>query len=197
MSKKSEREARERKEQTEQEKLLRFSTTLKGYLNDFAQYYRQDPPGEESILLYQMGLRHLNEEELKAAFQESIQKCKFFPSVAEMLECLREWQDRQPTPGTAVSYESPKETANDRAIWNNLLSEFWDEHKAKDSEPMPGMRWNFDADKEDEAKYGKGRKESGWRSREESWRIEQEQNARIKAQKPWHAPISFRQPGED
>ena len=101
MSKKADREKRERIEQEKSQRMQKFSSTLNEYLKDFAQYYRQDVPGEGAILLYQMGLQHLNEAELKIAFQESIKKCKFFPSVAEMLECLKEWKERQPQEGTA------------------------------------------------------------------------------------------------
>ena len=105
MSKKSERESREKREQQLLEIEARFSRTLLGYLQGFATYYRQDPPTEQALEMYGLGLRHLTPIELKAAFEESIRKCKFFPTVAEMLECLKEWKDRQPPAGTAVQYD--------------------------------------------------------------------------------------------
>ena len=101
MSKKKDRESREKREQQLLEVEVRFSQTLLGYLQGFASYYRQDPPTDQALEMYRLGLRHLTPQQLRAAYEESIRKCKFFPTVAEMLECLKEWNDRQPAAGTA------------------------------------------------------------------------------------------------
>lgn len=64
-----------------------------------------------------------------------------------------------------------------------------------------GLRWNFDDDVEDEAMYGKGRRENGWRPREESLRREIERETMKGKQPHFHvvgtriAPM--REPGED
>jgi hypothetical protein len=160
----------------------RFSSTLLEYLKYFAQYYRQDVPSEGALLVYQMGLQHLNEVELKAAFQESIQKCQFFPSVKEMLDCLNDWKDRQSVPGTATHYEKVQESAEDKAIWDCEMGALFNELKSKSPEPMPGQRWTA---------------EDGWLPREESWRRELERDARATKPVAWHAPIVVREPGED
>lgn len=93
MSKKSQREARERKEQSETERLLKFSTTLKGYLSTFGQLFRQEI-GDEAAGAYQVTLSHLNPEELKLGCDEAIKRCKFFPNPAEILESLRMARER-------------------------------------------------------------------------------------------------------
>lgn len=95
MSKRSQREARQRNEQSEQEKLAKFSSTLNGYLNTFGQVYRQEV-GDESVAAYQAALRHLSPSELKLACDESIKRCKFFPNPAEILESLKVARDKLP-----------------------------------------------------------------------------------------------------
>ncbi len=95
MSKKSQREAREKKERSEQEKLLKFSTTLKGYLSTFAQLYRQEV-SDEAVGAYQIALQHLTPEQLKIACDEAIKQCKFFPNPAEILHALKDFYDRSP-----------------------------------------------------------------------------------------------------
>jgi hypothetical protein len=75
--------------------------------------------------MYVLGLQHLSPEEMQTAFEESIRKCKFFPSVAEMLECLKAWEDRQPMQGTAAPYEPFKEDpAEAKALWKKQEAEF-------------------------------------------------------------------------
>lgn len=182
MSKKNEREKREKIEQEKSQRMERFSSTLLEYLKYFAQYYRQDVPSEGALLVYQMGLQHLNETELKAAFQESIQKCQFFPSVKEMLDCLQDWHDRQPAVGTATPAERPSISAEDKVVWDREMGALWDGLKAANPEPMPGQRWSA---------------EDGWLPREESWRRELERAARATKPVAWHAPIVIREPGDD
>jgi hypothetical protein len=122
MSKKSEREARERSAQQQLEIEAKFSRTLLGYLQGFATYYRQDPPTEQALEMYRLGLRHLTPTELRGAYEESIRKCKFFPTVAEMLECLKEWRERQPAAPTAVHYEGEYiPTAAEKLEFRKLL----------------------------------------------------------------------------
>lgn len=104
-SKKSQENLRRKIEQEQLEKTEKFSATLLEWLQAFAQYYRQDGPNETAILLYKTGLEHLTLIDLNHGCQEAIRKCKFFPTVAEILQCLKEWRERQPTFGTSVHYE--------------------------------------------------------------------------------------------
>jgi hypothetical protein len=107
MSKKSEREARERKEQNEIERRLKFSTTLKGYLSTFGTLYRQDIT-EEAAGAYEVALQHLSPEALKIACDEAIKQCKFFPNPAEILQALKDFYDRTPMHATRAESEKEK-----------------------------------------------------------------------------------------
>lgn len=95
MSKKSQREARERKEQSELERRSKFLTILKGYLSTFGQLYRQEV-GDEAVGAYQRALEHLSPDALKIACEEATKQCKFFPNPAEILHALKDFYDRQP-----------------------------------------------------------------------------------------------------
>lgn len=183
MSKASQREAKQKKEESEQEKLSKFSTTLRGYLNTFAELYRQEI-SDEAIAAYVLTLRHLSPRELEIACTEVMKKAQFFPRPAEILAALEErvgpvhhYRQEDIVPVT------PEGRAESKRIFDSYMAEV----KEK-SESMPGQRWSSD---------------DGWLPREESWRREEMRTASKGVAPRFHVvdkritPSVEREPGED
>jgi hypothetical protein len=199
MSKQSRRDLREKKEQEFSERELKIQSAVYNWLVKFDAYFpqRAEPLTKVAIDLYVTGLRHLSPYQLDMACEQSLKMYKFSPTIAEILGALKEWTDAQPIPGTRVALESyPPLTEKEKIASQKLLEESL-ARMTQSSEPMPGMRWTFEDNVEDESKYGTDRRENGWRPREESWRRELEREARKVRPKSWHAPIVIREPGED
>ena len=127
MSKASQREAREQREQLSRERDAKFSASLSEWLQTFAEYYPQkNPLSENSVALYEMGLRNLSPKELDGACKEAIRMCKFFPTVAEILDGLKQWRDLQPGFGTALHYdEQPKLTPQEEKTFDAGMKKLW------------------------------------------------------------------------
>jgi hypothetical protein len=113
MSKKSQREAREMKEEKEQRARSRFLTTLKGYLSTFALLYRQDI-SDEAVGAYEVALRHLSPSELQLGCQEATRRCKFFPNPAEILDSLKAAREKIPFGTYAVPTDTETMTQKER-----------------------------------------------------------------------------------
>lgn len=107
MSKKDQREAREKREQSELERRSKFLIILKDGLNTFAQLYRQEI-SDDAVVAYQRALEHLRPDQLQVAFDEAIKHCKFFPNPAEILAALKDFYDRSPMHASRDESEQQK-----------------------------------------------------------------------------------------
>ena len=117
MSKKSQREQRQKKEELSREREQKFSATLADWLQAFAEYYRQDPPTETAIALYSAALGHLSPEELNVGCKEALRKCEYFPRAKEILDGLLDVRHRQETARMApVMDETDKPTPEESAL---------------------------------------------------------------------------------
>lgn len=98
MSKKSQQEARQKQEEIEQQKHLKFLDTLNGYLKMFAELLPRNkelgPLSEIGAAGYEIALKDLTPSELKIGCDEALKVCTFFPGPAEIRECLHKRRER-------------------------------------------------------------------------------------------------------
>lgn len=181
MSKRSQEEARQMKDENEQQRHLKFSTTLKGYLSTFAQLYRQEIT-DEAAGAYLDALKHLSPTELKTGCDESVKRCKFFPNPAEILESLKLWRD-QNTVRTAVDYEDEPMTEEQKLNFNDGMKKLWAELETK-RKNMPRLPVLTDAERE--------ARQASYFGYSGPWTPDQ-------VKKPQYAPtsVAVREPGDD
>jgi hypothetical protein len=132
VSKRSQQEARQKKEMNEQERRLRYLSTLSGYLNTCAHLYRQELT-VEAVGAYETALRDLGPEQLKIAFDEAMRVCQFFPNPAEILAALKAYHDRQPMNASTGLFQRPKQeplSPEFKKIWKAA----WDKIKRQGSD---------------------------------------------------------------
>lgn len=113
---------------------------------------------EETILAWRLGLSQLQPKLLHKAFAECLRECTYLPNVAEIraaYERIDEVENKHYFEG--YSNYSEMDRDEDRALWKNLMGDFWKEHEKKSREPMIGQRWT---------------PEDGWQPRKVSLKLE-------------------------
>lgn len=134
--------------------------------------------------VYLFDLREYSAAQLDDAFLLCRRELAFMPKVADVIKRIApEKHYYAPEP----QYQSDK---TDKEILNNLMKEFWQEHRTHNPEAMPGQRWSAETWKEDEAENKLPARLWGWRPREESWKKEAERQMREKPANAWHPPIA-------
>lgn len=130
MSKASQHEARQRQEESEQQKRSKFLETLDYYLRMFTEVL---PVSKElgtlteiGIEAYDIGLRDLSPQELKCACEQALKTCRFRPSPGEIRECLRTYRERA-FGGTLVHYDDAPLSEADK----EALQPLWDDLRMK------------------------------------------------------------------
>jgi hypothetical protein len=123
MSKQSQRERRQKEEESKQKRRLEFLDTLNSYLKIFAEVLPRNKElgalTEAGTAGYEIALQHLSAYELKVACDEGLKTWNFFPSPGEIVAALEELRAREPMAGSAGQWNESLENPNSK--WNRAL----------------------------------------------------------------------------
>lgn len=125
MSKKSQREAREREEQKHQDAQLKFLAALEEWLKRLSVLPRRAAIDEDEVGTYAIALRHLSPKELTIACTEALRSQTFFPVPAEIIECLKTWRGRHPVGNFDEPEPASEMTDEEKMEMKKLWDDAW------------------------------------------------------------------------
>lgn len=107
-----------------------FSQALRMMLAALPRRNADDVSGELFVAAYQRQLGHLNRSQVEFLMDKALQRCRWFPTIAECLEIVGEWR-RSDEP-------LRRKQQAEAMVRKEELARFWDKQKAL-QEPVPPL----------------------------------------------------------